>query len=481
MVWSGECIPGDWSKGIIIVLGKKGDATYCSNNRGITLRSTASKVFQIIILQRLYIGLENLYRENQCGFRRNRSCIDQLHSLRLIIYNSLEYNVPLYINFIDFKAAFDSVERAFIWKAFAHYGLPDKYIRIMKAFFDTTVSAVKVEGELTEWFEVTSGTGQGDIQGPPIFNVCINLVMELVEYYKRISKGMLLDKSRNTEVRDITVVDVDYADDLAALDNTKEGLQETTDLIVKFSAYSGLKINVDKTESMAVSKQAGQQPFTEKDTLAISIGNNIVQQRSEFKYLGAIISSDNSLDKEITARIGKATGAFNRLNNIWTSKSISICVKIRIYKAAVITVLTYGCEVWNTTQAQMKRIESFHQRCLRRIFKVRWFHRVSNKEVLRRAKADTLEKHISSMRLRWFGHVVRMPSDRLPRYMVEWIPPQGKRSRGRPRKSWLKVVEEDYNNLSGSVDATYTDMKALAVDRKLWRQRLDAAGNSAVT
>jgi hypothetical protein len=482
LVWTGESIPSEWSKGIIIVLGKKGDTTYCSNNRGITLRSTASKVFQIILLQRLHDGLECLYRENQCGFRRNRSCIDQLHSLRLIIHNSLEYNVPLYINFIDFKAAFDSIDREFIWKAFSHYGLPGKYIRVIKSFFDATVSAVRVEGELTDWFEVKSGTGQGDIQGPPVFNVCINLIMELVEYHKRISKGMLLEKSWcPEEVRDITVVDVDYADDLAALDNTKEGLQETTDLIVKYSAYSGLKINVDKTESMTVSKQATQQPFTEKDTLAISIGDKAVKQCSTFKYLGATICSDNSLDKEIAVRIGKATGAFNRINNIWTNKSISIPVKMRIYKSAVITVLTYGCEVWNTTKVQMKRLESFHYRGLRRILKIRWFHRVPNIEVLRRAGTGTLESHISSMRLRWFGHVVRMPSDRLPRYLAEWVPPHGKRNRGRPRKSWQKVVEEDFNHLTGSADTTYNVMKALAVDRKLWKQTLDTAGNSAVT
>ena len=127
---------------------------------------------------------------------------------------------------------------------------------------------------------------------------------------------------------------------------------------MKYSAYSGLAVNVGKTEAMTVSKQASQMPYTENDTLAISIGDEIVKQCSEFKYLGAIICGDNNLGKELTARIGKATGAFNRLNNIWNSRSISISVKIRIYKAAVITVLTYGCEVWNTTQAQMKRLES---------------------------------------------------------------------------------------------------------------------------
>ena len=71
---------------------------------------------------------------------------------------------------------------------------------------------------------------------------------------------MLLEKAWNLDHRDVTVVDVEYADDIAALDNTPEGLQETTDLIVKYSAFSGLKINVGKTEAMAVSKQASQRP-----------------------------------------------------------------------------------------------------------------------------------------------------------------------------------------------------------------------------
>ena len=70
---------------------------------------------------------------------------------------------------MDFKAAFDSIDRYYIWKAFSHYGLPCKYIRIIQAFFNGTVSAVRQNGELSEWFEVSSGSGQGDIQGPPLF------------------------------------------------------------------------------------------------------------------------------------------------------------------------------------------------------------------------------------------------------------------------------------------------------------------------
>ncbi|XP_063691186.1 uncharacterized protein LOC134823581 [Bolinopsis microptera] len=150
-VWEEETVPEDWLKGVIIVIGKKGDTSVCGNNRGITLRSTASKLFQMILLiKRLHAGMECLLRENQCGFRQNRSCIDQIYSLRTIIHNCLEFNIPLYINFVDFKAAFDSIRRDFIWCSMRHYGLPEKYVRIFQSFFGGTMSAVRVNGELTD-------------------------------------------------------------------------------------------------------------------------------------------------------------------------------------------------------------------------------------------------------------------------------------------------------------------------------------------
>ena len=74
-------------------------------NRGISLRSAASKLYQINFLQRMIDGLETLLRDNQCGFRKNRSCIDQIYTLRFITRKSLEQNLQLYINVVDFKAA----------------------------------------------------------------------------------------------------------------------------------------------------------------------------------------------------------------------------------------------------------------------------------------------------------------------------------------------------------------------------------------
>ena len=157
-VWRKEEVPDEWLKGVITIIPKKGDTSICSNNRGITLRSTTSKVYQIVMLSRMAAGIEMALRENQCGFRRNRSCVDQIYSLRTIIHQCIEYNLPLKANFVDFKSAFDCINRDFIWLAFRHYGLPEKYIRVIRAFFDGTMSAVRHEGELSEWFPVLSGT-----------------------------------------------------------------------------------------------------------------------------------------------------------------------------------------------------------------------------------------------------------------------------------------------------------------------------------
>ncbi len=129
-----------------------------------------------------------------------------------------------------------------------------------------------MKGKLTDWFSVNSGTGQGDVQGPPIFNFCLNFVAFLMELNKRLGSGATLQHA-SPGVEEKSILDTDYADYMALLDNDKAGLQETTDLLCKYSAYAGLKLNTgkNKTQTMAVSKSASQRPYTEEDTLDINV------------------------------------------------------------------------------------------------------------------------------------------------------------------------------------------------------------------
>ena len=129
--------------------------------------------------------------------------------------------------------------------------------------------------------------------------------------------------------------------------------------------------------------------------------------------------------------------------------------------------MLYGCEVWNTIKKQLKRFEVFHQRCLRRILAMKWFHKV-----------------IAAMRLRWYGHVVRMPDERLPKYLMTRTPKHEKLSRQRPRRSWIDCVKEDAADFTGINNISMQTMEGMVTDREQWRamiknkRRFLAAGHS---
>jgi len=79
IVWQHEVTPVDSRMGIIFPLPKKGDQTNCSNWRGITLSSVPGKVFARILLNRMKDAVDQLFRQQQAGFRPRRSCMDQIY------------------------------------------------------------------------------------------------------------------------------------------------------------------------------------------------------------------------------------------------------------------------------------------------------------------------------------------------------------------------------------------------------------------
>ena len=89
-------------------------------------------------------------------------------------------------------------------------------------------------------------------------------------------------------------------------------------------------------------------------------------------------------------------------------------------------------------------------------------------------QADTQNQVVSSHkeRLRWFGHVSRMPDTSMPKYLLKWTPTQGKRSRGRPRKNWMNCVLEDATVFSGEQNIVLERLEELAEHRKHWREMI---------
>ena len=268
------------------------------------------------------------------------------------------------------------------------------------------------------------------------------------------------------------IPDVDYADDIAALDDSEAGLQETTTLIARSASDANLKINVSKTKVMCINKHHVQRPYPFEVTLNVNLDGTLLDQVSYFQYLGQTLTCNGSIDKEIDLRIGKASGAFNMLNNIWKNNSIKITTKVDIYSSSTLTVLLYGCSTWPTNERHLQRLEAFQQSCLRRILKVKYFHHVTNVEIRRRTKCQPIHLIISEARLRYFGHAARMPESRFPRYLLTWKPQHGNRSAGRQRKTLMKCIIEDLDMFTESDGMTIEDGIKMAIERNNWRDWL---------
>ena len=92
--------------------------------------SIAAKVFNRVILNRIYDEISLHLRPFQAGFRRGKSCTEQIHIIRRILEQYHQKNIPTFMTFIDFKKAFYSINRDTIWKILRHYGEPEKIVNI---------------------------------------------------------------------------------------------------------------------------------------------------------------------------------------------------------------------------------------------------------------------------------------------------------------------------------------------------------------
>ena len=89
-IWELEEIPTEWKEGYVVKLPKKGDMQECQDYRGIMLLSVPGKFLNRVILDRLESGVDAKLRDHQGGLRKDRSCTDQIATMRIIVEQSMD-------------------------------------------------------------------------------------------------------------------------------------------------------------------------------------------------------------------------------------------------------------------------------------------------------------------------------------------------------------------------------------------------------
>lgn len=442
MAWAQGRAPEQWKKAILVTLHKTGCALECSNYRTIALISHLSKVLMMILAERLTGQTEEYLADEQAGFRKDRSTVQQILALRLIAEKARRKKKKIYNCFVDFQKAFDSIDQNVTWAVLGSYGVDDRLVRLLKDINGTAMAAVRVGDEVGPWIRTSRGTRQGDPISPKVFITHLERAMDKI---KTTETGVSIQGMQINNLR--------FADDIDVIEESERQLQETVQVLNDESKRYGLKMNFNKTKTMVFGDTTMEQE--------ICIDGIQLENVEDFTYLGSKMTHDLDCKSEIKVRTAKGMTALKALDKVWKSKSISLRTKISVLNTCVFSSMLYGCETWVHTKETQRRVLAFERKCYRKVLGITWQQKVTNEEVYARVSVkENIMQKIIQRKLRLFGHICRMKDDRKIKTLM-FGTMAGNNKRGRPHKEWIDdIVEWCGKNLQ--------ELRWAALDRQLW-------------
>lgn len=183
MFWSFE-FPEDWTYGIVVPIHKKDNLSDPNNYRPITLVSVFSKIFTTLLNQRLLSWAESsgALTEFQFGFRTGKSTVDAIYVLHGLITHSLTNKEKLFSAFVDFRKAFDRVDRRFLWYKLLVSGCSSRMIKMIKSIYQKVNICIRSNGQYSDYFENYVGVKQGEPLSPLMFLFFINDITSDLKY-----------------------------------------------------------------------------------------------------------------------------------------------------------------------------------------------------------------------------------------------------------------------------------------------------------
>lgn len=414
IITTGE-VPDDWHKSITIPIFKKGQKTNPQNYRGITLLNTSMKLFTSLIKDKLETQITG--REEQQGFRRGRSVTDAIFVMKQIKEKSLEYNKPAYICFVDLSKAFDRVRLGDVLEILQKEKIPPYIIKIIHHLNTQNTTKVKHGVKTTEAIPTPGGIRQGDSLSPFLFNL---LMDQIIDEVTAMGIGFRMSGRRISMVC--------YADDAAILAETEDDLQRQLYKFHQISRKLNMSISAEKTKCMTISKD----PIRCKP----AVEDKIIEQVSQFTYLGIQLSNNHDPPKDLRSLINKSAAIAGSLREtVWANKYMRMDSKIKIYKTCVRPIMTYGIEAREDTNKTKSMLRVAEMKILRTIVGKTRRDRVRNTEVREQCEVQDVVRWGRQRRRQWHDHVRRMDENRLPKIALVGRP-AGKRPLGRPPKRW---------------------------------------------
>ena len=320
-----ELLTDDQRRSILNLIPKPDkDLRLLKNWRPVSILNTDYKILTKALANRLQLVLPNLIDNDQAGYIKNRYIGENVRIIEdVMTYTNLK-NLTGYIVLLDFEKAFDSIEWSYLFKTLETFNFGPNFQKWIRILYTNIESTVSNNGYFSSYFKLSRGIRQGC----PISALLFLLVAETMACSVRnneLIKGISIENEifKICQLADDTTI---FVKDLQSIETLMTFLQ-------RFYEYTGLKINIDKSQVVPIGKVKLQNL-----KLPISIKKMAVNNKG-FKTLGVWFSYD--IQEAISLNFNEKIEKIEKILNIWKTRKLSWKGKILILKSLILPQITY--------------------------------------------------------------------------------------------------------------------------------------------
>ena len=346
-------VPEIWKKSFVRPVHKSGLKIKVENYRGVALQCVIPKLLDSIVAKHLNYHMKNIIDDSQHGFMKGKSTTTNLVEFTSNVISGMAKGMQSDAIYLDIAKAFDSVNIELLIRKLAIMGLNKQLLEWIKSYLHDRKQIVKLNENVSNPIEVTSGTGQGYPIGATLF------LLFIIDLPKHVKESILQS----------------FADDTRLWKQIKRiedcfELQADLDRLVRYFRLNKLELNVLKTKF--VSFHRGSLKFNYK----YSIDNEKIERVDVIRDLGVILDRKLNFKAHIEYITAKARSILAWIKRFgyefedpWTIK--------RLFSTFVLPIVEYASQVWNPyTQYMIARVESIQKQFLLfALRKMKWAHR----------------------------------------------------------------------------------------------------------
>ena len=267
--------------------------------------------------------------DEQNGFRKKRSTVDHLFSFTTLLETRRKRKLSTYCAFIDFKKAYDCINRNILWDRLSRIGVSGKLFGAVKSLYSSVSACVRVNNFTTEWFSVNHGVRQGHC----LFNL---FIYDLALQIKTLGKGVYI----YNQLISIML----YVDGVVLIAENSADLQLRIHTLYEWCSLNCMSVNSRKKQCCIFSTQ-----FRKRSVFDFTCGTDKIETVDRYSYLG--ITLTEFLDFDVTAKIvaqsaSRALGLL--IANYNTMGGMPYDVFTNLYDSIVWPIISYGAAIWGS-------------------------------------------------------------------------------------------------------------------------------------